>query len=106
MPKCHTELADYSSCLAEELRITELRTWSPALKYVKETLPFFIIPGLCKPERLIERFQKSLYPTFIVNLPHLGNSRIEEYAAYVVPVINIPQRLSGFNFKKYTYIYF
>lgn len=85
LPKCPIELADYSNSLPEEVRITELRTWSPALKYIKETLPFFIIPGICKADRLIQRFQKSLYPAFIVNVPHLGSSSMEEYGAYVVP---------------------
>lgn len=86
LPKCPDELAEFGQNITDVVRITEIKTLSPALKYVKETLPFFLIPGIGKKEELVKRFQKSYYPVFVVDVPHLGKSSIEEYAAYIIPV--------------------
>lgn len=86
LPKNVGDVGCYGETVSDEVRVTEMRTLSLPFEYSKETLPVFLLPGIKADSLVREKFRNSIYPTFLVEPPHLGSSSLEELSSYVMPV--------------------
>jgi len=94
LPSSIREVLEFRDSVPNEVELVELHTQSIGYAQSKEAPTLFVIPGLRNRQELLERFRKSLYPVFIVNLPTILTQpapSMEDYASAIVPVnIKVP----------------